>query len=294
MFYLCPMQLLGFWLARGFFGLFRLVPFSLLYKMSEGLARLLFGFGYRKAVVYGNLRRCFPEKTEAEITEIAKGAYLNLADVTLETLKGNVTPVSKIGGRYTYPNPEVLNAYLDTGRSIILVGAHYNNWEWSVLTIADKLRGHAIAVYKPLSNPHMDRWLWKKRTRAGTKMVGMKDTHATVVQYQKEPSVYILGSDQSPSNRKTAQWVDFFGQKTACLPGADFIARKYDYPVFYFDIQRVARGRYEMWFREVCLEPAQTEAPMITQLFMKKFEDQIRDRPENWLWSHRRWKMQDE
>jgi KDO2-lipid IV(A) lauroyltransferase len=97
-------------------------------------------------------------------------------------------------------------------------------------------------------------------------------------------------SDQSPSSRKKAQWVQFLGRETACLHGSDFYARKLDCPVLYMDIQRVKRGFYEITFSALETHAAQTPEGAITQAYMAKLESVIRAKPEDWLWSHRRWK----
>lgn len=285
-------QFLGYIFARAFFELFRLVPFWLLYRMADGMAWLFFTFGYRRDVVFGNLRRCFPEKPDAEIRRIAREAYRNLADITLESVKSLTTPLAEINRRYRYHNAEAMNRYLDAGQSVLLVGGHYGNWEWAALTMARDYHGTAVGVYKPLSNNHLDAWMLRQRMRDGRMvMKAMKETFAAVEQHKADPAVFILVADQSPSNRRTAHWVQFFGQDTACLPGVDVIARANNFPVFWYKIRRARRGFYEMHYSEICPDPAATQPGEITQQFMSALEADIREQPENWLWSHRRWKM---
>lgn len=286
------MQFLGYIFARAFFELSRLVPFWLLHLTADGLAWLFFTFGYRREVVFGNLRRCFPEKSEAEISQIARQTYLNLADITLETIKGVTAPYAEIKRRIGYRNIEAINRYLDAGQSVILTGGHYCNWEWGAITMADDYHGSAIGIYKPLSNKYMDAWLLRRRQRGGRmNMKEMKATFAAVERHKSDPAVFILVADQSPSNRRTAHWVQFFGQDTACLPGVDAIARANGLPVFWFKIRRPRRGFYEMHYSEICPDPTATQPGEITQQFMSVLESDIREQPENWLWSHRRWKM---
>jgi len=105
------------------------------------------------------------------------------------------------------------------------------------------------------------------------------------------PTATILISDQSPSSRKRAQWTKFFGRDTACLPGADIISRMFDYPVFNYRITRVRRGYYEVVFMPVSMHPSVSAEGDITRRYHELLEEEIRAKPGNWLWSHKRWKM---
>lgn len=286
------MQWLGYVLFRGLTGLFWLIPFRALYVLSDGMAFVVYRIiGYRKKVVFGNLRRSFPEKSDAEIRQIAKKAYQNLMDVTLETLKSFSMPTPEFLRRAPVVNPELLNAYLDRGQSVILAGSHYNNWEWSGLSLPPFFHGKTITAYKPLSSKVANTFINRQRARTGMIMVSMDETFGAMRQKRDEPAVFILLSDQSPGSRKSAHWVHFMQQDTACLPGADVLGRKFRNPVLYYDIQRRSRGFYEVIFSEICAEPEHAEEGSITRAYMAKLESVIRQQPENWLWSHRRWKI---
>ncbi len=287
------MQFISYVLTRTFVQLFGLLPFSAIYRVADFAGWLFFKFGYREKVVYGNLRRCFPEKSETEIREIARKSYQNLADITLESIKGSTTPLAELDRRYKYKNPEIVNRHLAAGRSVMLTGGHFANWEWAVLTAAQNFKGNVIGVYKSLTNKYLDKYFYKTRAR-GVNMTlkNMKETFGAVEQYKNDPTVFILVSDQSPSNRKTSQWVRFFNTETACLPGVDIIPRENNMPVVFFHVERTARGFYEMSFSEIENEPAKTAAGEINQKLATKLEEKIRENPSPWLWSHRRWKME--
>jgi Kdo2-lipid IVA lauroyltransferase/acyltransferase len=286
------MQFITYLLTRTFVELFRFVPFGAIYVLSDGISGLLYQLGYRKKVVYGNLNRCFSDKSPAEINKIAREFYRNLSDITLESVKCTTTNLAEIKRRYRILNYELINQHLDKGRSTVLTGGHYGNWEWAVITIASGFRGKSIGVYKPLSNRYVNDWMYRTRDR-DPKMVltAMKETYSAVEKYKGEALIFLMVGDQSPSNRKTAHWVNFFNTDTACLSGVDNIARANDFPVFFYDIQRVKRGHYELTLSEIEMNPkAQTESA-ITQKLMNRLEKQIKDKPQDWLWSHRRWKI---
>ncbi len=123
--------------------------------------------GYRKAVVLDNLRACFPEKNEREIRLLTRAAYRNLADVTLESVKGISMSIPALRRRYVLRNVEVVNHLLAQRRSIILTGSHCCNWEWGVITFAGWFEGHTIGVYKPMSNALIEHWTNARRGRNG-------------------------------------------------------------------------------------------------------------------------------
>lgn len=288
------MQWIGYLLTRLVAEIFRFLPFRLLYGLSDGVAFLLRAVvGYRSAVVYDNLRRAFPEKTEAEIKKIARASYRNLTDVTLETLKSYTMPLAEIQRRCPPINPELVNQYLDQGQSVILAGSHYNNWEYTGISMPPVFHGDTVTAFKPISNKLIDRYVNWTRARTGMVLISMDSTFAVIRQREREQqrSVYVLLSDQSPSSKKSAHWVDFLGRDTASLPGLDVLARKFKLPVLYYHVRRLRRGFYEVEYFEICANPAEAAETDITRDYARRLETIIREQPENWLWSHKRWKM---
>ncbi|MDX2279642.1 MAG: lysophospholipid acyltransferase family protein [Saprospiraceae bacterium] len=286
------MQRFGYYSLLLLIQLFRFVPFGALYVLSNGLAFVLYRvIGYRKKVVNDNLRRVFPEKSPAEIEQIARKSYRNLTDITLESIKAFTLSKTAIAQRCPCINPEVVNAFLDRGQSVIVGGSHYNNWELACLTIPGGFHAPAITVYKPLSNKIMDAYFNRNRARGGMEMVDMETVFSTMRKRRDETAAWFLVSDQSPSSRKNAHWVSFLGQDSASLPGVDLLARKFNYPVLYFHIARIKRGYYELRYETLWPEPATAAPEDITRAYAQKAEAYIYDQPENWLWSHKRWKI---
>jgi KDO2-lipid IV(A) lauroyltransferase len=274
---------------------FRLVPFRVLYILSDVMAFFMYRvIGYRKEVIRQNLQRAFPEKSMEAIQTLTKEAYRNLTDVTLETIKSFSTPTNEICRRAICRNVELVNKYLDKGQSVILTGSHLCNWEYSGLSMPPFFHGATITAYKPLSNKKMDAYLNQARSRTGMEMVSMDNVFKAIRKRAEGPSpaVFLLLADQSPSSRKSAHWVDFLGQDTASLPGADVLGRKFGLPVLYYRVIRTPRrGFYEVEFEELCADPSQTQEMDITRAYAQRLEADIKEHPGHWLWSHKRWKM---
>ncbi len=188
-------------------------------------------------------------------------------------------------------NPDLVNQYLRVGKSVILSGSHQNNWEWLGYSMPSDFIGPTIGSYKPMTNKIIDAFVSKRRSKGGLILTSMDDTFATMRKNRMHPSVYLLISDQSPSSRKSAHWLPFFGIETAFTPGMGFLARRMDLPVVHCHINRLRRGFYEIVFTEICINPADMEPENITAMYASLLEQQIREQPASWLWSHKRWKF---
>jgi KDO2-lipid IV(A) lauroyltransferase len=271
--------------------LFSILPFRLLFLFSNLLSFLLHRiFKYRLAVVRTNLRNSFPEKTRDELKEVTGKFYQHLADILLESIKGLTLPQQELQQRFTYRNPEIFDPYFQKRQSVIVFTTHYGNWEWGVLTFPFVVK-HAVAgPYKPLKNRPVNHYLTRLRARGGSYPIPMGQIGRALATFRNQLCIWVFIADQTPSDVKNTQWVNFLHQDTPFLHGVEKIARQTGWPVFMSDVQRIRRGFYEVTFEEICLEPEKTSAGEITALFAGKLEAIIRREPANWLWSHRRWK----
>ncbi|MEK7256547.1 MAG: lysophospholipid acyltransferase family protein [Bacteroidota bacterium] len=271
--------------------LFAVVPFRLLYFFSDGLAWLfLHIIKYRSKILQQNLRKAFPEKSPAEIAALQRQFYRHFSDVLLESIKGLTLQRDELQRRFRYRNPGIFDDLLAQGKSAILLGSHVGNWEWGSLSLPLAVEHQVVGIYKPLKNPVADAWLNRRRMRWGLQLASMAQAGRAVIEGRNKPCIFVLIADQTPVDVKNAHWLTFLNQDTPFLHGADKLARQTGYPVFFVEIQRVARGFYEVSFSELCREPGKTEEGTVTKLFAERLEKHIQREPANWLWSHRRWK----
>ncbi|HHS96196.1 MAG TPA: hypothetical protein ENJ45_06355 [Phaeodactylibacter sp.] len=285
------MHRLSYYGLRLFIFLFSLLPFRLLYFLSDGLRWLFFYImKYRFEVMKQNLENSFPEKSPKEIRRLIWDSYGNLCDILLEGIKGfSLSPEESVA-RYRFTNPEVVNRFYEGGKSVIIVAAHYANWEWGVQASGLQLMHYVLGIVAPIKNPYINHYIQHGRIFDKVGIAMVKETRSTFEQYRDRLTAFVLVTDQSPSNLAKAYWVEFLHQKTACLHGADSYARAYGYPVIFSEQRRVRRGFYEVTFHLLEATPQKSKEGQITQLYMKKLEEVILKKPEDWLWSHRRWK----
>lgn len=270
-----------------------ILPFFLMYVFSSVVGFLVSRvIKYRRNVVKDNIMRSsLQEMNSKDLNKLANSVYKNMTDVLIEGIKGFTLSTKTLLKRHKVINPEILDSYYEKGQSIMGVLGHYNNWEWGSLSAAKQLKHNLVALYKPLSNKWIDRYAIKIRARYGTTLASIYKTSLTFEENVYKNTFFLLVADQSPSNARTAYWVDFLGRNTAFLRGPERHAKKSNLPVFFIDIQRIKRGYYEVEFSLLSENPSSLEDGELTKLYAEKLEEQIRKNPSCWLWTHRRWKL---
>jgi KDO2-lipid IV(A) lauroyltransferase len=135
--------------------------------------------------------------------------------------------------------------------------------------------------------------LWS-RTRFGTTLASIKETSLTFETYNNTLTIFLMASDQGMQKHQTerAYWVQFLNRDTPFLHGMEKYARLNNLPVIFTDIQRVKRGYYTIELSILTTNPLELEEGVLTEMYARKLESVILKKPENWLWSHRRWKFQ--
>ena len=286
------MDLLVYILFRTFIAIFRLLPFRLAYIFSDLSYFFVYRvIGYRKKVIYTNLRNSLPGKSDDEYRKIARGFYHHLCDMLVESLKSFTMSETSIVERYKYTSTaELAQCYRD-GRSTICVAGHYANWEWGGIASGTQLVHKPVGFYKPLTNKYIDAYTRRTRVQGRSALVSITNTREVFETNWGEPAIFYMIADQSPTTHRLAHWVTFLNQETAVLHGPEKYARVLNLPVFYAWIRPVKRGYYTVEFIPLSMEPKSTKTGEISTMFMNILEKQIREDPAYYLWSHRRWKI---
>lgn len=276
-----------------FFQYFSKLPFFVLYGISDFAYFIIYRvIGYRKKVVFENLQNSFPEKSKAEIAQIAEKFYRHISDLFIEFLKGYSITKDEVNERIKIINLDVLKKYTDKNQSVIIVTGHISNWEWLLHPL--NLSGITMdVVYQKLSSPLFEKLTLFIRTRfSSTPLIEKQDTIKKTVERNDITRALVLGSDQSPQNWRSAYWTTFLNQDSGFFNGTEKIARKLEYPVIFSEMRRVKRGYYEIEFTEIAHPIAfENMAPgEITERFVRILEKSIQKYPSDYLWSHRRWK----
>lgn len=270
-----------------------IIPLRILYAIFYLFYLLItYVFKYRKEVTIQNLKFSFPEKSEKEIFTLYKQYQRHLTHIAAEMLKMLSLSRKQLAKRYYCSNPELVNNFCKNGKSVILVSSHYNNWEWMVLALDSMFDQHGIGVGKANSNKDFEKLINIARTRYGTEVVFADHVRDTFEHYiaENKPCAYMMLSDQSPNNLKKAFYTNFLNQDSAMIYGAEYFAKKYDFPVFYYQVIQDKPGYYHVELELISETPQHTEYGEITVKYVQLLEKTIQNKPQYWLWSHKRWK----
>ncbi|MFD1466786.1 lysophospholipid acyltransferase family protein [Hymenobacter caeli] len=271
------------------------LPLGALYVVADGLYFLLaHGLRYRSRVVRENLRNSFPEKSEAEIQRISRAFYRHFTQLVVEILKLAAIQPAELARRARWVNPELMAGALARQRPVITLGSHMGNWEWILGSGALALPGVMAGVYKPFKNPFVEAFMRRVRTRLGAEAVPMLATLRYLVQHRRGGRNISLLTDQAAGPEDRPYWTTFLHQDTGFYSSAERLAAQFDCAVLYVGIRRLRRGYYEIKFTEMPDAAAVAAAPPgafpITEAFARQLERDIQASPEQYLWTHRRWK----
>jgi len=276
-----------------FLSIISLLPLSVLYLFATIVYWAIFYiFKYRRKVVRTNLLNAFPEKSETEINLIEKQFYKYLAALIFEIIKMASISQAELQRRFTFKNIDLMNSHFERGQSVLVCSAHYGNWEWGTLAIGLLAKAQINPIYKPLSNKVFDQWFLRIRSRFGNHMVSMRQTYRELSRTANEITVFCFGNDQAPPYSEMQVWRQFLNQQTSIQLGMEKIAIKTNRPVFYIKVSVIKKGYYEVDCVPLCLNPRQSTIEEITELHVRLLENIIREQPQYWLWSHKRWKHQ--
>ena len=286
------MAAIGFYIFYGINWVVTLLPMRILYVLSDFLYLVLYYvLAYRRKVVAENLRNSFPEKSPEELKTIEKKFYRHLADLMVEILK--LTHMSKAQSLMRMPitNVELLDRLYAEGRDVAAVIGHYNNWEW-LKSLIFHTRFQTVSIYKPLQDKRFDNFLLKLRNREGMILTPMSLIVREILEARKanRRSIYSFITDQTPPKGDIKYWTKFMNQDTPVYLGVEKIASKYDMAVVFFNVQKIRRGYYQYTAELLFEHTSGLPEHVITEKHVRRLEEIICEKPEYWIWSHRRWK----
>jgi len=286
------MDAIGYYIFYAINWVITLLPLRVLYVISDFTFLLLYYFpSYRRKAVATNLKNSFPEKSEAELKSIEKKFYRHLADFFIETVKLMHVSKEEQKRRYTFSNIEVIDKLREEKRDIVAVLGHYNNWEWPTL-LPFFLKYKIIIIYRPLQNKYFDRFIYNQRSRYGIVLTPTNMVIREIVNFRKQNinTISVFLTDQTPAKGDIKYWTKFLNQDTPVYTGTEKIAAKYDMAMVYFHVQKIKRGYYNLDVELLLEHTAGLPENVVTETHVRRLEEIIREKPEYWLWSHRRWK----
>lgn len=283
--------MIGFYITMFFGYAISWLPFPLLYLFSDFITFLLkYVVRYRKRVIMGNLRRAFPEKNEVELNKIRSQFYKNFSDTLVESFKSLTINKKQMQKHFRVNNPEVFDALHKKGKGVIIVMGHYANFEWTATFIPQFVPHQSFAVFKPLKNKYFNKQIIAIRERFGLTLFPIADTYPFMLNNSAKTPLYVFMADQSPRRSKIKYSTTFLNTETPMHLGVENLSRKCDLAVVFIEVIRYKRGHYEVTAELLYEDVNDVPQFEITDTHAKALEKLIKKKPQDWLWSHKRWK----
>ena len=270
---------------------FTRIPLAFLYPVARLIDFVTFHLlHWRREYTERDIGNAFPERGATERAEILRQSYRNAADTLVEAFWGFGASAEVLKQRVLFENPEVIKLRADAGQSVVLLTAHYGNWEWLLLAAGVQFGIPIDVLYQPQRIAAVDTFLREARGRFGGNLIPRKE-FIFALMTAGNARVYALIADQTPRPEDPKLWTRFLQQDTAFFVGAGKVARFLDAQVVYVDMQRVRRGYYTVRFKVLAEPPyADGEDALIVQRYAAELEQGIRASPADWLWLQKKWK----
>ena len=269
------------------------VPLPIMYALGAALAVLMRDLlRYRVRVARDNLERALPELDAAARRRILRRHYRVFAEVLFELPRVAVMDAQELRERCRLDGLEAVRADLNSGRAVLLLIGHQCNWEWLLQAVSLEVGVPFLCAYKPPHSASADQLMLGLRTRFGARMVPGKRLLREVL--RRRGTVHAIGmvADQMPTSSAGRVWLKFLGRDTAFFPGPAEIARAGAYIAYFLALRRTRRGHYAAQFQPLAGAAENLGVPEFTARYAAHVEALVRESPEDWAWTHRRWKLQ--
>lgn len=263
-----------------------IVPLKVLYIKSLILSNFFF---YRNHIIKSNIDNAFNNSNIDHKKQIINGFRRYFLNLICEIIKMISVNNSFYNNRITIKNIEILDQYYDRNQTIVLMMGHHNNWEWAGQIISIKSKQKFVSVYKKLSSSFFDYLMINLRKKNGADVIEMNDIIKHIYD-DKECKIIGLIADQNPIVTYSTTWTKFFKQSVPVIDGPEKIARKLNFPVLFCNMNKIKDGYYTISFEVIDENPKTSNSGDITNKFFNRLEEKIKEEPNNYLWSHNRWK----
>ncbi len=270
------------------------LPLKWAYRLGDVIGDLIYKKSHkRRAVAERNIRLAFPEKSEVEVTRLARDCFRNGCTLSIELSRlHKLAP--QIEKYIDTEGEDVVWRALEKKRGVVLLVSHLGNWE--IMANRAAAAGFPIhALARPLKNKFIYERVKRVRGSRGLKSIDKSGAVRSTIKLLKQNQVVAMLVDQRESQGGIE--VDFFNRKALTGTFAAFLAIKYKPELIFvrFTRSREDRSKWHMRFAPYDPGPLSGDDAQdmrrITQTIMNTFEAWIRENPEGWYWMHERWRL---
>ncbi len=246
----------------------------------------------RRSTAISNLQKAFPLKSKSEIRSITRKNYQSITITFFELMLIPHLYQSVIDSQVECPGLNLIGEKLKSGKGIILLTAHFGNWEFIISYLATKLDGKFNVLVKPQRNPYITKWLEETRHVAHTKIIPTGVSVKSIYQALAKGEVVLIAGDQR--GHKDGPRLRFFNQPTAYYTGTAAIVNRTKCELLIGLIQRKKDFTYKLTIRELDLsdlpELEEDRISVLTQKYISLLEEHVKETPEQYFWMHKLWK----
>jgi len=287
-----------YWGARGIQAISLILPFDLAVALGAWLGRLAFALHRRaRRETIEHLTLAFgPEKTPEEIRDIARRVFINTGCALAEIMLSPRWSDERLRQRIQADEPAALLEASRSGRGVVILGAHFDNWELLGSYGVRILGLNAGVIVRALSNPRMDQMVNEYRRSVGLKVFVRGDPKGARGFYRhliRGGTLALLG-DHDMSGVEGI-FVDFFGRpsNTATGPAELILRSKADW--FFAVLVRQPDGLSHRLHVEGPLpipdgDDYAARVRLLTEDYTHRVEAIVRQFPDQWMWMHNRWR----
>ena len=269
-----------------------IIPKSIIKLFLDALSRFIYLINIEhKRYAFANLDFALKDTiSKDEKVKIVKNTYTNLVYNLYDFIENQTLDLIGFEKKITTVNDTVLVNAIKNKRKIILITAHYGNWEYGNTYIPLKYKATTM-VGRPMNNKFFNEELKYTREKNNTQMLEKKDAARGLVKALKDDRIIGLVIDQHNS---TGIEVDFFGHKVLQTDSSSKLAVKFDAVIIPLFFQRTSFGKYDAIFYDAIEAkdyPKENQIQDLTQAQANIIEQQIRKEPSQWFWQHKRFKV---
>ncbi len=262
-------------------------------KFASGVGIFIYYFiPIRRSTAISNLQKAFPQKSKSEIRSIARKNYQSITITFFELMIIPHLSQSVIDSQVECSGLNLIEEKLESGKGIILLTAHFGNWEFIISYLAPKLDGKFNVLVKPQRNPYITKWLEETRHVAHTKIIPTGVSVKSIYQALTKGEVVLIAGDQR--GHKDGPRFNFFNQPTAYYTGTAAIVNRTKCELLIGLIQRKKDFTYKLTIRELDLsslpELEEDRISLLTQNYISLLEEHVKETPEQYFWMHKLWK----
>lgn len=239
-------------------------------------------------MVMRNLAAAFPDKSQEDLYEVSIEFYHNFCDQVLETIKLFKASPEEISERFEV-DTTVYDKLHAEGRHVLQATSHQFNWEWGNWILNEHTEFHIRIIYMIQNNKDIENLVNEYRTRYGTELVPANEL-SVIMSDLENPTMTVFLADQNPSDIRRAYWTKFFGREIPFHKGLEILARRKGHAVVFDEMVRVKRGHFKSVSKLAFEDGSKTAEGEITEAYVRFLEESISRQPENWMWTHNRWK----